>query len=142
MDQNASTITQGEHSGSDQVALEQALAALRTLQDTVSQSLETFDSCFVFTMALRNDIMDSVKKLKQATVPLNCEQLSDFVSVLEIVTLTAFQSDQHKDHSSLKLLQMALTTAESGYMGSDPNRTDSIRQLTDHLWSWIERKTI
>lgn len=120
-------------------ALNIAQAALNDLQSTIVKVLSDFDNCGVFTFYFRQQIMAGISTLKTHAQALHCEALIDYINLLEGLTIAAYRSETTSDRECLKALIRFVGQIEIKPSANPQEAQQSLLDLTDTVWSYIEQ---
>ncbi len=122
----------------DQPVLQDVENALIALQNSLNRIIDDFENCWVFTFDFRQQIMHSIVSLKMSAYELQCATFNEFISLLENMTIAAYQSHGGNDREFLLLLKNYVDRICLAAPSNKEKAKDTINTAMESIWKWID----
>lgn len=110
-------------------------AALLDLSIALAKANESLRNCQLLTYEARNELLQTSAAFKRLLDASQDEHIYDLAASLDLVTVTAFSSDCHKDGEGLQLIQRAIPVLQTCLNGTASSA--ECARVTEQVWTWL-----
>lgn len=122
-------------SSADYSTTQPAQANLAALNGALERARESAGDCHLLTHQRRNELMQHSATFKGSINAVEHEHAYDLATLLELLTLTAFGSQQD-DGGALELMERSIAILRRTLAG-DSTAGNECAKLTEEVWTWL-----